>query len=716
MLEEPKRELGLLLTLVLPVTLLIWIAGALPVSARPVAATPLPPVSGSDGFGGVCYSHYYGPNDRPYLPLVRNLGVTHDRIDFRWDRIREAGSYESYDSVVNDVASYGVDLIGILMATPPNFRKPGCSIGASVAPGVRTADAERPMGWYAPETDRFLALSSALADSDPGACPPNGLYNTWSPTNFNGNVWAEFVYNTVTHFKSRVRVWEIWNEPEWSWFWLGTDAEYAQLLKVGYRAAKLADPDATVLFGGLHYWADPTFYERVLDIINDDPQAPAHNYFFDAMSVHLYGRSSTTYDIVKSIQSRMRLYATDHPVWLTETGVPVYDGDYPGARTEYSATEVEQAAFLIQSYANARAAGVQRYHWFRVHDHDMEEHFGLTHDETYLRPSYVAYQVASTYLISPALVTNVNHLGGTVRRVTFWGTPWGKVSVVWNTISTTLEFGYGATLPSATRVDRRGVTQPLTPVGGTYTLTLPGATAHLVDAPTDYFIGGEPYLVIESDTVPPTASIQPVPVKTYSYTVQVAWSGSDDAAGIWMYDVQVKEGGEAWRDWQSSTTTTSASYAGASHNQTVCFRVRAWDRAGNPGSWTDGSACTTFVLERAVHLVVGAVAGASDDGLSSADVVTLTNVSFRLVNAAFTDVVSPGAGASWELSATLGCGYHRLIVTPEGWWKPPPGWLPAYLPVHIEPGMGRLEIAIPQVTLMPHAFSRWLPIVLARSG
>jgi hypothetical protein len=41
-----------------------------------------------------------------------------------------------------------------------------------------------------------------------------------------------------------------------SYTWLGTQEQYAQLLKVGYRAIKAANPDATVSFAGTSYWTD----------------------------------------------------------------------------------------------------------------------------------------------------------------------------------------------------------------------------------------------------------------------------------------------------------------------------------------------------------------------------------------------------------------------------------------------------------------------------
>ncbi len=631
--------------------------------AKPVGDTLLPPAS-VDGVAGVCYAHYYESGNRPFLPLTYDTGARHDRIDFRWDAL--VNGYEGYDSLVDDELAAGIDLIGILMATPANFRQSGCDPAARLGSQAEASPGERPPGWYAPEIGYVNGKAFAPTASDPGACPPAGLYNAWTVDNFNGNHWAEFVYNTVVHYRDRVKHWEMWNEVEWDWFWLGSEAEYAQLLKVGYQAVKAADPDATILFAGLHYWADPTYYERVLDILNDDPSAPDNNYFFDVMSVHLYSRASTTYDVVNQIRSRMNVYVNDHPIWITETGVPVYDGSYPGLHSEYSATEVEAAAYLLQSYANARAADVGRYHWFRVHDDVMSEHFGLTHDENYLRPAYDAYQVATTYLISPTFVTRVPT--GSNVRVTLWGTPRGKVSVLWNDAPVTSVYTLPAAMPTATLVDRLGVTETITATAGGYTFTLPGASAHR-PAPNDddYIIGGETFVVVESEMVneAPTSTVHLLPEVTNSSTVTVIWEGWDNQSGVWLYDVQTRDGdGGEWVDWQRSVSFTSGQFTGQ-YGHTYYFRSRATDRVGNRENWPETpQSHTTFNLSATLRISVGTFFadenrnGHWDDPITGTnslifEEITLTQVSLRLLDGAGGDVFTPIVTSPWAFTATL---------------------------------------------------------------
>ncbi|MCP4537570.1 MAG: hypothetical protein GY832_10520 [Chloroflexi bacterium] len=665
-----RRTVVAVLLLGCALTLTLMLVLAQPAVAEPADVTPLPPVTNVDGFASVCYAYYYEPGNRPFLPLTHDAGARHDRVDFRWDAL--INGYGGYDSLVDDEWAAGIDLIGILMATPEDFRKPGCPLAAGLASETKMASGERPPGWYAPEVGRAKTLAPAA--SDPGACPPAGLYNTWTVGDFNGNHWAEFVYNTVVRYQDRVKQWEMWNEVEWDWFWLGSEAEYAQLLKVGYQAVKAADPDATVLFAGLHYWADPTYFERVLDILNDDPTAPDNNYFFDVMSVHLYSRASTTYDVVNQIRSRMMVYVPDRPIWLTETGVPVYDGDYPGVRSEYSATEVEAAAYLIQSYANAIAADVGRYHWFRVHDDVMSEHFGLTHDENYFRPAYIAYQVAATYLVSPTFVTRVPD--GSNMRVTLWGTPRGKVSVLWNDNTATSVYTLPAVLPTATFVDRLGVTRiviatnilPGTLEYHVYTTTLPGATAHRpYPNENDYIIGGDPFIIIESETLnePPTSTVHSLPAMTTTLALTVTWEGWDNESGVWLYDIQLRDGASGeWTDWQPSTTVTSSQFTGE-HGHTYYFRSRATDRVGNREAWPDEpQAHVTLDLTATLQISIGTFFadenrnGVWDDSILNGSTVifeeiTLTQVSLHLLDGTGHDVFTPVVTRPWAFTTTI---------------------------------------------------------------
>ncbi len=93
------------------------------------------------------------------------------------------------------------------------------------------------------------------------------------------------------------------------------------------------------------------------------------------------------------------------------------------------------------------------------------------------------------------------------------------------------------------------------------------------------------------DTVDPTASISGVylfPDGHYG----VFWEGQDATSGIATFDVEYKQGATGtWTTWLTDTTRMGSSLP-FSPSQTVWFRCRANDVAGNQGAFDDGSANT----------------------------------------------------------------------------------------------------------------------------
>ncbi len=664
-MKRTMRPIIPLLGLILALGLASLLASARFAAAEPVSVTPLPPVEETDGRAGACYSFYYDPPpDRPFVHKAQDAGSRWDRFDFNWHNLETSDGVwdpvvrDGYDTLVNDLHAAEMNMVGILLWTP-DWAATGGVTGLPL-PGFD----QRPSDWHAPAPhDPMSPLVASAASS-----PPQGLYLPWDDPN---NYWGRFVYKVVDRYDDKVKHWEMWNEPEWPYFWTGTSTDYAQLLKVGYQATKAACPDCTVLFGGLHYWMNTNYYKWVLNTLDDDPDAPDNNYFFDVMSVHLYSRSSSIYNEVNNIRSGMTTYnVADHPIWLTETGVPVWGDDAvaPKAKYDYAATQNEAAAYVIQSYANGWVSEIERYFFFRTNDADMGEYFGLIRNDHSLRPAYVAYQVATTHLISPTFVTRTPT--GTHQCVTLWGTPRGKVSTLWNESPTAGVYTLTAALPTATLVNRWGITETIAATGSIYTLTLPGATANLVSNPNDYIIGGDPFVVVESETVnePPTSTVRSMPAVTYTPTFTVAWEGHDNQSGVWLYDVQMRDGaGGEWADWQSSTTITYSQYAGE-HDHTYYFRSRATDHVGNRADWPESSqVSTTLDLSSIFHLSVETLFADEnrndvwDKPISATGEITLTEVTLSFRDEAGQDVVTSTVGGSWEFTTTVYAGQTCLM-------------------------------------------------------
>lgn len=103
-----------------------------------------------------------------------------------------------------------------------------------------------------------------------------------------------------------------------SYTWLGTDEQFAQLLKVAYLAIKKANPNAVVSFPGTSYWVDvnsnrPLYYDRILGILAQDPNAAANNFYHDVVSLNLYRAPDDVYGSTASSRASRKRTASTSP-------------------------------------------------------------------------------------------------------------------------------------------------------------------------------------------------------------------------------------------------------------------------------------------------------------------------------------------------------------------------------------------------------------------
>jgi hypothetical protein len=140
--------------------------------------------------------------------------------------------------------------------------------------------------------------------------------------------WADyetFVFELVSRFHDRVRVWEVMNEPDTPDSGLqGGHKAYRKYLRVFHRAAKQADPDCTVLCGrvGLD-WLKAMVLEE-----------PGILGFFDGIAMHPYSANgSASFAQARREQLWLAARGTPKPVHITEVGFfgGVWHDPRPGA-------------------------------------------------------------------------------------------------------------------------------------------------------------------------------------------------------------------------------------------------------------------------------------------------------------------------------------------------------------------------------------------------
>jgi hypothetical protein len=110
------------------------------------------------------------------------------------------------------------------------------------------------------------------------------------------------------------------------------------------------------------------------------------------------------------------------------------------------------------------------------------------------------------------------------------------------------------------------------------------------------------------DKNPPTSSVNTLPA-TSSMPFLVTWAGEDACSPTIEFQIQYRRGpAGSWQDWPVSpgqpwTTETQAHFGLAAAGETVFFRSRARDQAGNVEPWPpeDGDTYTTIVTVGPTH-------------------------------------------------------------------------------------------------------------------
>jgi hypothetical protein len=235
--------------------------------------------------------------------------------------------------------------------------------------------------------------------------------NRYAPTD--PATYGDFAAEAVEHFRDRgnagAHLWEIWNEPNYAeYLAVPTDyAKFAAMLRCSYSAIKSADPQSTVVLGGLlrggsdtsgDYVLDTTFLQGVYD--NDGGGSfdvlGYHPYFYGADPADPTGDSrSQGWNRIPAVHDVMVANGDeDKPIWVTEVGEPTGDSDR-------SATEDEQARHLESSVRRAHEYPyVQGFWWYTARDsgtdpQNSESNYGLLRNDGSPKPALFAFQAAA---------------------------------------------------------------------------------------------------------------------------------------------------------------------------------------------------------------------------------------------------------------------------------------------------------------------------------
>lgn len=248
--------------------------------------------------------------------VVSNLkasGFLAIRQPFSWaviEPVKGQFAWDRYDRVVDTLNTHGIQITAVLARSPDWARAPG-AFGALDAPPVNNAD------------------------------------------------YANFVQQVVERYKQKVQYVQLWDLPNRADHWGGTAAtpiQYADLLALGFNAAR-TEPSTKVVLAEFDPSGDGAFGAdyRFLRAIYDLGRSP----FFDVVAVRIDGGVSSPDDravdagrlnLSRSVLFRELLIAKGDetkPIWLTHYGWRT------GQDTPIS--PLDQANFLVGGIERAHA-------------------------------------------------------------------------------------------------------------------------------------------------------------------------------------------------------------------------------------------------------------------------------------------------------------------------------------------------------------------------
>ncbi len=207
------------------------------------------------------------------------------------------------------------------------------------------------------------------------------------------NYWASYVHRTVTQYKGWVRIWEVWNEPDWVDDWgltleweeraptasdltrfRGSVFDYIRMLRITKEVVKKDDPTALVALGGLGY---STFFDAVLRYTDNPTDGSVSgdypskgDAYFDVLNLHFYplGTPSSDRAVDDMLELRDRFQAVANKYGVTGK---LWHLTESGASHEAVSGELGQAFasnYLIKLMTIAGSQGFFGVDWFALSD------------------------------------------------------------------------------------------------------------------------------------------------------------------------------------------------------------------------------------------------------------------------------------------------------------------------------------------------------------
>lgn len=339
-------------------------------AAIPVQAADFPELVLPQGVG--VNIHFTRGHERD-LDLIATAGFKFIRMDFGWGGTeRKKGEYNwaDYDELTAHLEKRGLRAIYILDYSNPLYEE--TVVSKNPITGKEHKDVASPQH---PESVAAFARWAAAA---------------------------------AKHFAGRRIIWEIWNEPNISFWKPKPDVQqYTTLALATAKAVRAADPNSTII-GPATSEVPVTFLEEFFTA-----GALAH---LDAVSVHPYRSYKKGPETATEDYARLRALIEKHAPTPAKKNMPIISGEWGYSTFTNKGVSLEtQAAFLARQQLANLYAGVPISIWYDWKNDgtdlsEREHNFGTVTHGLQPKPAYLALQTLtrelSGYRIEKRLASN----------------------------------------------------------------------------------------------------------------------------------------------------------------------------------------------------------------------------------------------------------------------------------------------------------------------
>jgi hypothetical protein len=198
--------------------------------------------------------------------------------------------------------------------------------------------------------------------------------------------WRDYVTAVVKHCGSRVKTYEIWNEPNLKPFWSGNTDQLVMLTREASQIIRSVNPQAIIVSPSATASYGTKWLAEFL--------SKGGGQYVDVIGYHVYVNPDPPEAMVPIIQQIRQIMAANgagsKPLWDTEAG---------WARPKPFPSEELAAAYLARTYILNWAAGVQRLYWYAWDNHAWVTLQTVEDDNQTLRPAGQAYGVIQKWLV-----------------------------------------------------------------------------------------------------------------------------------------------------------------------------------------------------------------------------------------------------------------------------------------------------------------------------